>query len=695
MAKKKVEQDYGDGQIDVLLGLEPIKRRPGMYVGELRTVDFTMGREIYENSGDEAQAGYCDLIKVSFSEKMTRMTVEDNGRGIPLGTNDKARNGDGTPMSTIKAIYTILHSGGKFGQGGYKVSGGLHGVGASVVNALSADFTAISRRDGKMRVYQSVEGYTVNADGERDENYDPPLIKSDRPADQTGMEVTFTINHQLPSLGGNGKKFDYDMTRNRLHELSFLIPGVTIELYVDGKLKEKFYSEDTSQHFVQMLKETGFELLHDNPLHKRTDNDDSTFVDMTIGFTDSTSKEWASAYTNTIHQPNGGTHVAGMMRGIFDGFIESQLYDEADPDTIFKNFEQQDIVRGSCAILHVGIMDAMYSSQDKKKLVTESAEALTYEHAKAMVFEFVENNWEQAVNIAKAAELRCENRKHSSRLKELNGKVILNDSKGGLQHFIQHGYTEALSVNPNERELYIVEGESAAGNMKRMRCKQTQAIQQLKGKIVNAERKSVEAVTSHAELGSVINAIQCGVDIACDIQKSRFSKIIIATDADSDGAHIRSMLITFFYRYMRPLVEAGMLYVVVPPLYGATNRRDYPDYTAFGQDAFELTYQIEEGARTIEELRKNYTEDDLKDELARNGWHITRYKGLGEMSDSQTQYTLCSKETRLLYRLIISENADDDDVMITNMMGDNPEHRRVMVGGVPHRGGIYEGLTAE
>lgn len=689
MAKKQVKQDYGDDQIDVLLGLDPVRVRPGMYVGELRQVSYTCGREVYENSGDEASAGHCSNIWVNLSEKMSRMTVRDNGRGIPLGTNKKATNPDGSAMSTIKSIYTILHSGGKFGQGGYLVSGGLHGVGASVVNALSADFTATSRRDGKMRVYKSLGGYTINNDtGEVDEGYDPPLIDSDMPGEH-GTEVTFTLNHKLPSLEGNGKAHDLSATVHRLRELAFLIPGVSIELCIEGKHHETYYFEDSTQHFKEMLANTGFELLHSEPLHKRIDNDDMTFVDMTIGFTESTYKDAVQAYTNTIYQPNKGTHVDGMMQGLYDGFIEAELYPAENEDLILNNFELQDIVKGSFAIVHVGIQNAMYNGQDKKKLVTESAYQLTYDFAKLLVAEFVENHWDEAVKVATAAYVRCENRQRNSKLKDLNGKVTLNTSKNGVDRMMIKGYTECKSRDPKKREMYIVEGDSASGNIKKRRCKETQAIQALRGKIVNAAKKSEEAVLGSNELHSIIQAIGAGVSEICDASISRFDKIIIATDADADGAHIRAELLAFFHIYLRPLLDAGKIWVAQPPLFGATNRTKYPGFTAFGQTLAEVAYNTEEfDSESVEDMQSKFTEEALREELKRKGYSVTRYKGLGEMSEVQTYDTLLNPETRSLVQLTAGDFIGDNDT-VYGVMGDNVMTRREMVGGVPLRSTVY------
>jgi DNA gyrase subunit B len=690
MAKKPTAQEYGDDQIDVLLGLDPVRMRPGMYVGTIRDVAYTCGREVYENSGDEASAGHCDKIWVNLSEKMARMTVRDNGRGIPLGVNRKATNPDGSQMSTIKSIYTILHSGGKFGQGGYQVSGGLHGVGASVVNALSMDFTAISRRDGKMRVYQSRGGYTINNDtGEVDEGFDPPLIDSDQP-DVTGTEVTFTVNHKLNTLEGNGKHHDLAQTVHRLRELAFLIPGVSIELSLDGKHYETYFFEDATQHFKEMLATTGFELLHSEPLHKRVENDDSTFVDMTIGFTESTYKDAVQAYTNTIHQPNKGTHVDGMMQGLYDGFVEAELYHEDHPDLILNKFELQDIIKGSFAIVHVGIKNAMYNGQDKKKLVTESAFQLTYDFAKQLVAEFVENHWDEAVKVATAAYVRCENRQRNSKLKDLNGKVTLNTSKNGVDRMLIKGYTECKSRDPKKRELYIVEGDSASGNIKKRRCKDTQAIQALRGKIVNAAKKSEDAVLGSNELHSIIEALGAGVSDICDASIARFNKIIIATDADADGAHIRAELIAFFHIYMRPLLDAGLIWVAQPPLFGATNRTKYPGFTAFGQSLAEVAYNTEEfDAESVAEMQAKFSEEALREELKRKGYSVTRYKGLGEMSEVQTYDTLLNPETRSLVQLTAGDFIGDNDT-VYGVMGDNVMTRREMVGGVPLRSAVYD-----
>ena len=346
-------------------------------------------------------------------------------------------------------------------------------------------------------------------------------------------------------------------------------------------------------------------------------------------------------------------------------------------------------MRGSFSLVHVGITDATYSSQDKKKLVTESTEQLTYDFAKQLVNEFIENLPEEAVLIAKAAHIRCDNRKRNSKLKDLNGKVTLNTNKNGVDRVAIKGYTECRSRDPKVRELFIVEGDSASGNIKKRRCKDTQALQALRGKIVNAAKKSEEAVLNSNELHSILEAIGAGVSDICDASLSRFDKIIIATDADADGAHIRAELIAFFHIYCRPLLEAGLIYVAQPPLFGATNRVRYKDFTAYGQTLAEVAYNTEEfDADSPADLQAKMSEDDLRDALKRKGYSVTRYKGLGEMSDVQTYETLLNPETRGIVQLVASDFIGDNEV-VYNVMGDDVATRREMVGGVPLRSEAY------
>lgn len=692
-SKKKVTADYGDDAIDALIGLEAVRVRPAMYVGELPDVAYTLFREAVENSCDEATAGYADLIKVNISEQGARLTVEDNGRGIPIGENAKARNTDGSPMSNLKAIFTMLHAGGKFGKAGsgYTVSGGLHGVGISVVNALSYELEATTIRDGQIRTLntsQSIPCYLddYNQEWMQDENYDPPArpYSGDK---EHGTKVSFTIDTDIPALEGYGDVFPLDQIRNRLHEFSFLIPGLTIELYIEDELAETFYAESSAEHFQQMIQESGFELLHSEPIHLRTDNPDGTFFDATLGFTDSTYRDAVKAYTNTIFNPQKGKHVEGFLDGMYAALKEG-VY---DPETEeYFDFDQQDVVRGSFLLLHIGITNAAYSSQDKKKLVTKSAYQLCYDKAQEAIGGFIENHYDEALTIVKAAHTRYINRRKSAKVKELTSKITLNSGKGGVQHVLIKGYTECHSKDPNVRELYIVEGDSASGNLKKRRNKQTQAIQRLKGKIPNAAKQGESVILGNNELHSIIQAIGCGVQEICEAKRSRFSKIIIATDADPDGAHIRSELLAFFHMYMRPLIDAGLLYVAVPPLFGATNRVKWPGYTAYGQSVAELAQKIYEDDDKAAQLEQEMSEDELREYLQRQGWNVTRYKGLGEMSDLQTYETLLSEDRILLQ--ITAGDFDEDDTTVVNIMGKESIHRRNMLGGVPSMRGVYEGF---
>lgn len=691
MATKKHEHQYGDEEIDVLVGLEAVRRRPAMYMGELIYVADQAFFEAIDNSVDEAQAGHCDLIQIELSEKNTWLTVTDNGRGIPIGMNAKAKNGDGSPMSSLKAVTSILHAGGKLGGKGYKVSGGLHGVGISAVNALSKHFQATTTRDGKQRTVYFKDSIACDSSFEYvDENLDGELINA--PADaKRGTQVSFTIDHKLPSLEGNGKHFNEDVIRHRMKELSYLVPNVTFELWKDGALVETFYAETAADHFVEMIAASGFNLLHDGPVHLRRpiNEEERTFVDITVGFTDSAQKDSAKAYTNCIFNSAKGTHVAGALDGIYRAFKELTWDEEEN----YFDFEPIDIQRGSYMLLHVGITNAAYSGQTKNKLVTKDAEPICSDAAYAMVQDFIENNWEAAVLIARAAHSRCQSRRRSSHLAELENSVHIS-GKGATKAMIVENYVECGSNNPVVREMYIVEGDSAAGNMKKKRCKETQAILPLRGKIINAAKAAHERVMAHSELQTLMTVVGSGIKDICDPERARFHKIILSADADADGFHIRTELLTFFHLYLRPLLDAGYIYVALPPLFGATNYRKYKDYTAYGMNIRDVVLEIEEHSDKAQRMVEELSDMELKQYLIKSGWNLTRYKGLGEMSVPQTYETLLNPETRTLVQITADDIESDDDI-IRLCMGKASNYRKSLLGGVPTREGLFEPPVAE
>lgn len=694
MATKAKDQaasaSYDDGAIDVLIGLETVRRKPTMYMGELVYLADQCFFEAIDNSVDEAQAGHCDRICIELSEKNTWLTVTDNGRGIPIGMNSKAKNPNGSEMSNLKAVLSILHAGGKLGGGqGYKVSGGTHGVGISAVNALSKHLTATTTRDGLQRTIYFKDSVTCDADGNIDPDTDSELI--DAPADaERGTVVSFTIDHKLPSLEGHGQFFSEAVIKARMKELSYLVPRTTFEFWKDGVLIETYYAESAAEHFNEMIAESGFNLLHTAPLHSRKATEvKGGFVDITIGMTDSAQKDSVKAYTNCIYNSAKGTHVTGALDGVYRAFKDLTW----DEDEQYFEFEPIDIQRGSYLLLHVGIDNPAYSGQTKNKLVTGNAQVLCADHAYAMVQEFVEANWEEAVRIAQAAHTRCQNRKRNSHLAELEKSVHIS-GKGAKQAMLIENYVECSSNNPAICEMYIVEGDSASGNMKKKRDKTTQAILPLRGKIVNAAKAAYERVMAHKELQTLMTVVGSGILDICDPERCRFHKIIMAADADADGFHIRTELLTFFHMYLRPLVEAGYVYVALPPLYGATNYRKYKDYTAYGMTIADLVLEIEEYSKVAHDAVDTMDDDQLKQRLKAGGWNITRYKGLGEMSVPQTYETLLNPMTRKLVQITVDDLKLDDEV-VRLAMGKGSGYRKGLLGGVPTRYGLFSSKADE
>lgn len=680
--------NYGDDQVKVLSGLDAIRKRPGMYIGDTEHVAYTLGREAYENGTDEAKAGYADTIWVTLSEGNSRITVRDNGRGIPIGMNKESG------MSSLKAIFTIPHSGGKFEEDSYGgTSGGLHGIGITAANAFSKTLDVTSVRDGKKRhlhTENSVPCFWDDATSQwiKDADYDPSVVDAEE-GDERGTTISFTIDHTISSLEGYGRVFPVDMTRQRLQQLAFLNLGCKFVFTYDkghDVISEEIIFNSWAEYFDEHVKkvQADEEIYTSDYIFINRMFEDSTGVQAMLCFSSGYAKNYR-AFTNTMLNPTGGRHVTGLESGIYEAFHEYGFSDEqGTPYT----FDQEDLCRGINGIISIYIKDAKYGSQTKDRLITKTAESFVHGIVVEELRAWIGENEEIAKKLCMAAAIRYSSRRNSERNLNLNKLIQLNDAgEGSAKMMITENYTDCKSKDASRRELFIVEGDSASGLIKRRRDKDHQALLALKGKVLNAARNTENRMLSNAELGRLVSVIGAGMLEICDPKRSRFHMIIIATDADSDGAHIRSLLQGFFGIYMYALIEAGYLYVVAPPLYGATNHTKYKNYTAFGNSKLELIKEIEQLPDTSS--LQDLTEDEIAQRL--KGWDVTRYKGLGEMNEHQTYHTLINKETRILRQLTVSdfETCQED---VVQMMGPNTWYRKQALGGVPVMTSFEEAL---
>ncbi|TPG60075.1 toprim domain-containing protein [Ewingella americana] len=679
---------YDDKNIQVLSPLDAIRKRPGMYISDTEFVAYKLGCEGYENAFDEVKAGYATKVRVILSEKNGRITIIDNGRGIPIGINSESG------MSTLKAIFTIPHSGGKFEDSAYGgTSGGLHGIGITAANALSRELDVITYRDGKKRhlhTEHSVSCYwdDANQSWVKDPEYDPPAVETGD-LNAHGTEISFIIDHTIPSLEGYGRVFPVETTRHRLQQLAFLNLGAIVEFtYEQGgeTVTQEFCYKTWKEYFDAHVRKIDSDEEVYTPEYIFIDhmNEDNTGVQALLCFSSGYARN-IHAFTNTILNQSGGRHVIGLERAIYSAFFNYGFTD--DEGNPYK-FEENDLCRGINGILSIYIKDAKYGSQTKERLTTKTAESFVQGIVELDLRKWIFKNQEIANKLCHAAAMRYNTRRNSERNVNLAKAVQINDAPSGSKKPIQaSNYVECHSLDATRCELFIVEGDSASGLMKKGRDKNHQAIMLLKGKVLNSARVNEERMLAHKELSLLGTVIGAGLSDLCDPSKSRFQKIIITTDADSDGAHIRTLLQGFFGIYTYPLLEAGYIYVVAPPLYGATQYAKYKDYTAFGNSKLELIKEIEELPDTSSLL--DLGEAEIAERL--KGWDITRYKGLGEMSAEQTAHTILNKDTRLLRQLTVSD-LDSCMQSVNEMMGKPTWYRKQALGGVPVMTSFEEAL---
>ena len=630
MSNESIKNEYDADQIQILEGLEAVRKRPGMYIGttSLRGLHHLV-YEIVDNAVDEALAGYCNTIEVQIN-KGNSITVRDNGRGIPVSVNKKA----GKPA--VEVVFTILHAGGKFGGGGYKVSGGLHGVGASVVNALSEWLEVRVYRDGK--IYQ--QRY------ERGKVMYPLKVVGECELENTGTEVTFLPDKEI----FEDTIYDYNTLKTRLREMAFLTKNLKIVLKDDreDKREKTFYYEGGIKEFVTYLNK-GKQPLYEDVIYCEGQKN-NVYVEVAMQHNDAYNEN-AYSFVNNINTPEGGMHLEGFKRALTKTFNEY-----AKSNKLLKENEQnlsgEDIREGLTVIVSIKIEDPQFEGQTKQKLGNAEARSAVDGIVSEQLTYFLEQN----PHIAK---LICEKSILAQRARDAARKARdLTRRKTALETAALPGkLADCSDKNPENCEIYIVEGDSAGGSAKTARSRNTQAILPLRGKILNVEKARLDKILGNAEIKAMITAFGTGIHEDFDISKLRYHKIIIMTDADVDGAHISTLLLTFLYRFMPELIKQGYVYLAQPPLYQVTkNKKQYYAYSD-------------------EELNKILTE------IGRDGNNkIQRYKGLGEMDADQLWDTTMDPAKRVLKKVTIDDaSLSDIDLTFTTLMGDQVEPRREFI----------------
>ena len=626
-----MSEEYGASQIQILEGLEAVRKRPGMYIGStsIRGLHHLV-YEIVDNSVDEALAGICDTITVTINEDNS-ITVEDNGRGIPIGIHPKA----GIPA--VEVVFTILHAGGKFGGGGYKVSGGLHGVGASVVNALSEWLEVKITTEGKIYQQRYERGhvkYPLKVVGE----CDPSLH---------GTTVTFLPDKEI----FEETVYDYSILEDRLREMAFLTKNLRIVLrdVREGKEQEKtFHYEGGIKEFVGYLNGSSVPLYPEAIYCEGTK--DGVYVEVALQHNDSFN-ESVYSFVNNINTPEGGMHLAGFRNAVTKTFNEyarsAKILKDSDP-----NLTGDDIREGLTAIVSVKIENPQFEGQTKQKLGNSEARGAVDAVVSEQLTYFLEQTPATAKIICEKAVLAQRARAAARKARDLTRRKTALDGMA-----LPGKLADCSDKNPENCEIYIVEGDSAGGSAKTARSRTTQAILPLRGKILNVEKARLDRIYSNAEIRAMITAFGTGIHEDFDISKLRYHKIIIMTDADVDGAHISTLLLTFIYRFMPELIRQGYVYLAQPPLYKVERNRKVW-----------YAYSDEELNQILSEIGRD------------NNNKIQRYKGLGEMDAEQLWETTMDPERRVLLRVTMEEdNASSIDMTFTTLMGDQVEPRRAFI----------------
>lgn len=619
----KVNGEYGAEQIQVLEGLEPVRKRPGMYIGSTGAKGLHhLVYEVVDNAIDEALAGYCKNINVTILQDNS-IEVIDDGRGIPVEIHPK------TGKTTLETVLTVLHAGGKFGAGGYKVSGGLHGVGVSVVNALSKSLVAEIKRDGKIHRQEFSKGDSLS---------DIQVIGE---TDSTGTKITFTPDETI----FDETIYKYETLEHRLRELAFLNKGISISLEdkrVEQEKSKTFYYTGGLIEYVAYLNKNK-DPLHDDIIYFEKKVDTYT-VEIAMQYTDVYSEN-IYTYANNINTIEGGMHLTGfktsLTRVLNDYARKTKLLKEKD-----ESLSGEDVREGLTAIISVKLEDPQYEGQTKTKLgnppVRQIVDSVTFENMEA----FLEENPQSAKIIINKTLTAQRAREAAKKARELTRRksVLESTSLPGKLY-------DCSEKDPSKSEIYLVEGDSAGGSAKDARDRKTQAILPLKGKILNVEKSRLDKILSSEEIRNMITAFGCGLGDEFDEEKLRYHKIVIMTDADVDGAHIRTLILTFLFRYMRPLIEKGYVYIAQPPLFQVKKGKK----VLYAYDEKELYKAIEELGGSTETPQ--------------------RYKGLGEMNPDQLWETTMNPENRTLLKVNIEDPLAIDETFVM-LMGDKVEPRK-------------------
>ena len=623
--------EYGADQIQILEGLEAVRKRPGMYIGSTSSRGLHhLVYEIVDNAVDEALAGYCTEIQVSINPDNS-ITVVDNGRGIPVGINHKA----GIPA--VEVVFTILHAGGKFGGGGYKVSGGLHGVGASVVNALSEWLEVTIYHEGREYKQRYERGHTM---------YSLKVVGECDP-EQTGTTVTFLPDKEI----FEETVYDYDVLKQRLREMAFLTKGLRIILKderEDSKKEKVFHYEGGIREFVTYLNKSK-EPLYPEVIYCEGEKD-GVSVEVAMQHNDSYTEN-SYGFVNNINTPEGGTHIVGFRNALTKTFNDyarkNKLLKDSEP-----NLSGDDIREGLTAIVSVKIEEPQFEGQTKQKLGNSEARGAVDSVVSKQLEIFLEQNPAVAKATVEKSVLAQRAREAARKARDLTRRKSALDGMS-----LPGKLADCSDKDPKNCEIYIVEGDSAGGSAKTARNRATQAILPLRGKILNVEKARLDRIYGNAEIKAMITAFGTGIHEDFDISKLRYHKIIIMTDADVDGAHIATLLLTFLYRFMPELIKQGYVYLAQPPLYKVEKNKK----VWYAYDDAELNSILGEIGRD-------------------NNNKIQRYKGLGEMDAEQLWETTMDPEKRVLLRVTMDESATSEiDLTFTTLMGDKVEPRREFI----------------
>ena len=627
-AENKVNAEYGADQIQILEGLEAVRKRPGMYIGStsIRGLHHLV-YEIVDNAVDEALAGYCDTIIVTIN-KDNSITVEDNGRGIPVGINHKK----GIPA--VEVVFTILHAGGKFGGGGYKVSGGLHGVGASVVNALSNWLEVEIHTEGKIHKQRYEKGKVMY----------PLKVVGD--TDKRGTIVHFMPDETI----FEETVFDFNTLKSRLREMAFLTKNLKIVLRDDREeemVERVFHYEGGIKEFVAYLNR------HKDPIYQDIiyceGQRDDVYVEVALQH-NSSYNEGSYSFVNNITTPEGGTHLAGFKNALTKTFNDYARKNKLLKDNE-SNLQGEDIREGLVAIVSIKIPEPQFEGQTKQKLGNSEARGAVDSVVSEQLTYFLEQNPAVAKVICEKAILAQRARDAARKARDLTRRKTALDGMS-----LPGKLADCSDKNPENCEIYIVEGDSAGGSAKTARSRATQAILPLRGKILNVEKSRLDKILVNNEIKAMITAFGTGISDDFDISKLRYHKIIIMTDADVDGAHISTLLLTFFYRFMPELITGGYVYLAQPPLYKIEKNKK----TWYAYSDAELNKILVEIGRD-------------------NNNKIQRYKGLGEMAAEQLWETTMDPEKRILKKVVLDEEDTEVDEVFTTLMGDKVEPRREFI----------------